>query len=334
MHVTIKDVAKEAGVSVGTASYALNGTGPVSQEKLERVRAAAKKLGYVPNGIAKALQAKQNGVVGYFAYSLTGPFFGQIMRGIEDTFNTVQEEMIACSCSSEKKNVTRFLRERMVDGAIVFGEHIEDSLIELIAGANCPVVVMDRELSGKYISSITIDNRKSAYEVGKYIHELGFRRVGCIVGEGPDGIRRDLGFRQAVCDFGLELMEDWIIDGDFIYDLAYDNVLARLEQKPELPEVLFAFNDEMAIGAINALTHMGYRIPEDISVIGIDDIPQASITNPKLTTYHQPIYEHGVMAAEQLLKMLKESAEGSATVLSGYMVERESCRRLEKESEV
>ena len=103
MRITIKDVASAAGVSVGTASYALNGTGPVSQEKLQRVQDAAKNLGYVPNGIAKALQAQSNGMIGYFAYSLTGPFFGQIMRGIEDTFNASDEEMIACSCSSVRR---------------------------------------------------------------------------------------------------------------------------------------------------------------------------------------------------------------------------------------
>lgn len=327
MQVTIKDVAKEAGVSVGTASYALNGTGPVSQEKLQRVQDAAKRLGYVPNGIAKSLKAKRNGVVGYFAYSLSGPFFGQIMRGIEDTFNAAGEEMIACSCSSDKKKVTRFLRERMVDGAIVFVEHLEDSLIELIAGKNCPVVVMDRKLCNEYISSITIDNRNSAYEVGRYIHSLGFRTVGCIVGDGPDGIQRDIGFREAVRDFGLELREDCVIRGGFVFELARERVLRWLESGPELPQVLFAFNDEMAMGTITALQEKGFRVPEDISVIGLDDIPQSIMFSPKLTTYHQPIYEHGVQAAKQLLRMIKESAPGSASVLTGYMVERDSCRK-------
>lgn len=330
MRVTIKDVANAAGVSVGTASYALNGTGPVSQDKLQRVQEAAQRLGYVPNGIAKALQAKRNGVIGYFAYSLAGPFFGQIMRAMEDTFNHAQEEMIACSCSSVKKKVTRFLTERMVDGAIVFGEHLEDSLIQRIAGPTCPVVVMDRDLCGEHISCVTIDNEACAYEVGKYIHDLGFRKVGCVVGKGPDGIRRDRGFRAAVRDFDLELREDWILQGDFVHTVAREHVLSWLDTAPELPEVIFAFNDEMAMGTISALTERGYRIPDDVSVIGMDDIPQASVSVPKLTSYHQPIYEHGVKAAQTLLQMLKEeSAQGTKTVLRGYMVERESCRKRE-----
>lgn len=329
LRVTIKDVAKAAGVSVTTVSYALNGTGPVSQEKLERVQDAAKALGYVPNGIAKALQAKRNGMAGYFAYSLSGPFFGQIMRGIEDTFNATEEEIIACSCSSQKKQVTHLLSERMVDGTIVFGEHIQDELIQRIAGANCPVVLMDRELCSEHISCITVDNYKCAYEVGQYIHSMGLRRVGYLYGEGPDGFRRTRGFRAAVKDFGLELRESWVMNGDFNHDIARDVMLDRLAGNPELPDVLYAFNDEMAIGAMEALTQMGYRIPQDISVIGMDDIPQSAITSPKLTTYHLPIYEHGVQAAQLLLKMLKDSVPGSCTSLSGYIVERDSCRKKE-----
>ena len=327
MRVTIKDVAKAAGVSVATVSYVLNGTGSVSLEKKQRVHQVAKELGYVPNGIAKALQAKRNGMAGYFAYSLTGPFFGQVMRGIEDTFNATDQEIVACSCSSAKKKVTHLLRERMVDGTIVFGEHIEDELITRIAGVGCPVVLMDRKLCGQYISSITIDNRKCAYEVGRYIHEQGFRKVGCIIGEGPDGISRTQGFLAAVKDFGLELQDAWFLNGDFQREIARKKVLQCLENRQTLPEVIFAFNDEMAIGAMEALNQMGYRVPEDVSVIGMDDIPQASVTSPKLTTYHLPIYEHGVQAAQQLLRMMKESAPGTAVTLTGYMVERDSCRK-------
>ena len=327
MRITIKDVASAAGVSVGTASYALNGTGPVSHEKRLRVQEAAKQLGYVPSGIAKALQAQRNGVVGYFAYSLAGPFFGQVMKGIEDTFNATEEEMIACSCSMEKKNVTRFLRERMVDGTIVFGEHLDSELLERIACSTCPVVVMDRKLCGKHISSITIDNQTCAYEVGRYIHRAGFQQVGCVIGEGPDGISRDLGFRKAVKDFGLTLHPEWVINGQFHYETAFQKTLRWLEDNPALPEVIFAFNDEMAIGVIHALTKTGLRVPEDISVIGMDDIPQSAFTSPKLTTYHLPIYEHGVRAAETLLDMLRNATPGNATTLTGYMVERESCRK-------
>ena len=272
-------------------------------------------------------------MVGYFAYSLAGPFFGEIMRGIEDTFNACEEEMVACCCSSSEKKVTRLLRERMVDGAIIFVEHLDDSLIELIAGSKCPVVVMDRELCGEFISSVTVDNRKAAYEVGKYIYEQGFSSVGCIVGEGPDAIQRDAGIREAIRDFGLQLREDWVISGSFVYAKAYEKVRQMLEAGKEPPQVFFAFNDEMAMGAISALREKGYRVPEDVSVIGMDDILQARVWNPPLTTYHRPIYEHGVQAAKLLLQMIKEETPGSSVRLSGHMQERDSCRKAEHKNE-
>lgn len=333
MGVTIKDVANAAGVSVATVSYALNGTGPVRPETLRRVQAAANELGYVPNGIAKALQAKGYGLVGYFAYTLTGPFFGQIMAGIEDTFVHCDEELIASSCAPDKKKTTRFLRERILDGAIVFVEHLEDELIQRIACADCPVVVMDRQMCGQYISSVTVDNRNCAYEVGQYIHSLGFRSVGCVIGSGPDGIHRNEGFRAAVRDFGLELREECVLQGDFFYQTAYQRMLQFLESKPVLPEVFFAFNDEMAIGIMNALQEKGYRIPQDISVIGMDDISQAAYTSPKLTTYHLPIYERGVQAAKLLRGMLEESKPGSVMVMPGYIVERDSCKKRKSDEE-
>lgn len=333
MGVTIKDVANAAGVSVATVSYALNGTGRVSPDTLQRVKASAEALGYVPNGIAKALQAKGYGVVGYFAYTLTGPFFGQIMAGIEDTFVNCDEELIASSCASDKKKTTRFLRERILDGAIVFVEHLEDELIQRIACAACPVVVMDRELCDQYISSITIDNRECAYEVGKYIHDAGLRSVGCIIGSGPDGIQRMEGFQAAVRDFDLDLRENWVLKGDFVYEVAYQRMLQWLESEPVLPEVFFAFNDEMAIGIMDALKKKGYRIPEDISVIGMDDVAQSAFTSPALTTYHLPIYERGVKAAKLLLEMMDGSTHGSTVVLPGYIVERGSCKKRKSDEE-
>lgn len=333
MGATIKDVATAAGVSVATVSYALNGTGRVSPETYRRVMEAAKALDYVPNGIAKALQAKKYGVVGYFAYTLTGPFFGQIMAGIEDMFVHCDEELIASSCASDKKKTTRFLRERILDGAIVFVEHLDDETILRIASAECPVVVMDRELCGQYISSIVINNRNCAYEVGQYIHSRRFHSVGCVIGSGPDGVQRLEGFQAAVRDLGLELRSENVLEGNFAYQIAYQRMLERLDSEQELPEVFFAFNDEMAIGIMDALQQKGYRIPEDISVIGMDDIAQSSYTSPKLTTYHLPIYERGAQAAELLLEMMQESTPGRAVVLPGYIVERDSCRKLKSYEE-
>lgn len=326
MGITIKDVAKAAGVSVASTSYALNGSGPVSEEKKVRIFEAAKRLGYVPSGVAKSLQAQKMGFVGYFAYSLSGPMFGELIRGVEDVFNCYHQDMVACCCSPEIRKVTRLLKEKMVDGAIIFVEHIENELLELIASADCPIVVLDRELYNEHISCILIDNQGSAYEVGRYIHDQGFKSVGCIMGNGYDGEQREIGFMKAVEDFRLNLQADFILRGHFQKRLTYNIVSEWLaDGTRSLPEVIFACSDEMAISAIQALQEHGIRVPEDISVIGMDDIPLADYVTPKLTTIHRPIYELGETAAKTLYDMIHHQTHGRLQILPTHLVERESC---------
>lgn len=325
MGVTIKDVAKQAGVSVTSASYALNGTGYVSPEKILRVQEAARELGYVPNGIARMLRQKSKHLVGYFSYSLAGPFFGEIMRGLEDTFLPTDWELVACTCSPEKKDVSLFLRERMVEGAIISVEHLGNDFVQHIASEECPIVVMDRELCEEHISSILVANQDGAYSMGQYLHNLGVRTVGVVDGSGYDGEQRAIGFLRAVKDFGLELWEDWTLHGHFQEHLAYERVSERLQKDRRLPQALFAFSDEMAVGAMKALQEAGLRIPEDISVLGMDDLAVASYVKPPLTTYHRHVYDMGVRAAETLLRML-DGERGSIQILPGYLVERGSCR--------
>lgn len=333
MGITIKDVAKAAGASVTSTSYALNNSGPVSEEKKQRIFEAAKNLGYVPSGVAKSLQAKKMGFVGYFAYSLSGPMFGELIKGVEDIFNCYHQDMVACCCSPEIKKVTRLLKEKMVDGAIVFVEHIDDEMLKLIASADCPIVVMDRELTGEHISSILIDNQGSAYEVGRYIHDQGFKSVGCIIGKGYDGAQRQKGFMRAVSDYGLNLMEDCVINGDFQAKAAYKQMKEWLEDKAhKLPEVIFSFSDQMAIAAMQAIEESGYKIPDDVSIIGMDDIPAASYISTPLTTIHRPIYELGQQAAMTLYDMMQNKSEGKLQILPTYLVERKSCVSKHKSS--
>lgn len=328
MGVTIKDVAKAAGVSVTATSYALNNSGPVSREKKERIFEAAKTLNYVPSGVAKSLQSQRMGFVGYFAYSLSGPLFSELVKGMEDFFNRNDQDMVACCCSPRLRKVARILNEKMVDGAIIFVEHIDDAFLERIAGADCPVVVLDRELTGPYISSILIDNKGSTYEVGRYISAQGFGSVGCILGSGFDGKQREEGFMEAVADYGLNLQKDCVLNGDFQEGRAYEVMKEWLADPAHLlPEVIFACSDEMAYGAIRALNEKGIRIPEDLSIIGMDDIQKSAYMHPALTTIHRPIYELGRLAASTLYDMMQNKTEGKKQILSTYLVERESCAR-------
>lgn len=325
MRVTIKDVSKKAGVSVTSATYAINGTGSVSAKKKEIILKVADELGYVPSGIARSLRNKKTDFVGYFSYSLSsGPVFSDLTKGIEDYFNKNNQEMLACCSSPYTTKITRLLNERMVDGAIIMSEYIPDELILKIACKDFPVIVLDRDLYAENISCILVDNFGSSYNVGKYIKDKGLKNVGCILGSGFDGRERKKGFFKAIEDFNLNIQKNWILNGNFQAKTAYDETVNLIKSK-NLPEVIFCISDEMAIACIQAFQASGYKIPNDICIIGMDDIPLASFISPKLTTIHRPIYELGELAAETLYNMMYKNQKSVKKILSTNLIERESC---------
>ncbi len=325
MAVTIKDVAEMAQVSISAVSYAINNSGPVSEEKKERIMKAVKELGYVQNGMARSLRLQKKGFIGYFANSLSGVFYGEVLKGIEEVFSKHERELVAGKGTAPQngRQGIRLLTEKMTDGAIIFSSSISDEIIKTLADENFPIVVLDRELHEKNISCVLIDNEGSAYKVGRHIHDLGMTKVACLIGPGYDGDCRLKGLKKAAKEFGLELRPEWIIDGNWLEEEAHAKIV-QLVRKRKLPEVIFAFNDEMAKGCIEALKDMWFRIPKDISVIGMDDIQISAFLEPKLTTVHRPLYELGVAAAETLLQML-DGEESKKIVLPTYLVQRESC---------
>jgi len=325
--VTIKDVAEVANVSISAVSYAINNSGPVSEEKRERILRAVKELGYVQNGMARSLRMQKKGFIGYFANSLYGAFYGEVLKGIEKVFDKNDKELVAGKCNPSKDDlqVIRLLTEKMTDGAIIFSPSISDKTIEKLADDDFPIVVLDRELSGKNISAVLIDNEGSGYRVGQHIHSLGMRKVACLIGPGFDGEKRLSGFRRAAQEFGLELRPEWIVDGEWSEDVAYRQTI-QLTQSGMRPQVVFAFNDEMAKGCMQALREQNVRIPEEISVIGMDDIQISAYLEPKLTTIHRPLYDLGVIAAQTLLEMM-DGGESKTIMLPTHLVERESCVR-------
>ena len=323
--MTIKDVAEAAGVSISTVSYTLNNTGPVSEEKKQRILEAVKALGYVPNGMAKSLKSRKNGFIGYFAHSLYGVVYGEVLRGIENEMDRNGQEMIAAKCGpmQDITHISRLLMERMVDGAIIFSEMIANEQVNLLANARCPVVVLDRELEGPFVSSVLINNEDSAFRVGEYIHSLDLKRGACLTGRGFDGERRLLGFKQAAEVFQLDCPPNWCIDAGWDEKEAYQKTIEFI-RGGQRPEVIFAFNDEMAIGCIRALQDMLLKVPEDISVIGMDDIDRSALTNPSLTTVHRPLCELGEIAAGALLGMMR-GEESRKIILPTSLIQRESC---------
>ncbi|SKA87316.1 transcriptional regulator, LacI family [Clostridium sp. USBA 49] len=326
MH-TIKDVARLANVALSTASYALNGTGKVSQATKEKVLKAAEELGYRPNGAAKDLKRnKKTGIICMFVSDFGGPFYSEVLRGVQDVAICNNYNLIVCTYKMTEK----FLNERRVDGAIILSPHIPDDLILKVASPQFPIVVMDRELECENVYTVLLDNVQGAYNATQYLIELGHRNIAYISGPvvSYDNTKRLEGYKKALSDNNIEFNPNLIVQGRFTEEGGYGaaKLLILNSKLNKIPlDAIFCANDEMAIGAINALNEDGINVPEDISIVGYDDIRLSSYIKPSLTTISHYNYEWGTMAANLIFQGLKENSKCGKLILPAKLIKRESC---------
>ena len=330
---TIKDVAKLAGVAISTTSYALNDTGKVSEKTKEKVLKAAKELGYRPNGVARDLKMnKRTKVICVFVGDLGGPFFSEVIKGIQDVALNNNYDLIACNHNMAQK----FLSERRVDGAIILSAIIPDKLLLRVAGPHFPIVVMDRELEGEYVYNVLLDNVQGAYDATKHLIKLGNRKIAYFSGapSSYDSIKRFEGYKKALNENGIIFDHNLVVQGHFTEVGGYEAtnlLLINSKLNNNAVDAIFCGNDEMAIGAIRALDEKGIKIPEDISIIGYDDIRLASYMKPSLTTISHHKYAWGTMAANLVIEGLKEDIKFKNILLPSELITRNSCSFEEEE---
>lgn len=324
---TIKDVAKLAGVSLSTASYALNGSNKVSEKTKEKVLEAAKKLNYVPNNLAQNLKKSKTDLIALIVHEINGPFYDRLVKGIQDVaYMFGYNLLIFCESGYGRASSISFLKEKIVDGAIIMTPIITDSDIIEISNEDFPIVLLDRKLDGLDLCSVLIDNEKGAFEAVKHLVDLGHKKIGFISGvkESYDNICRFQGYVKAIENFELELNENFVLNGDFTEQSGYEAIKNFMENSDDVPTAFFAANDEMAIGAIRALKEKGLEVPKDISIVGFDDILAASYIEPKLTTIRRPMYELGSFSAHMLFNLIKRNIKGSNITLDVELVIRDS----------
>lgn len=330
---TIKDVAKRAGVSISTVSYVLNNTGKISEETKEKVLRAAQELNYIPNTFAKRLKKQQYDLVALVVHEIKGPFYDALVRGIQDVLHSFGYNLlIYCTLENRKEDVDKFLRTGIVGGIMILTPAVKNENI-LKWAHEFKIVTLDRVLKDQRIKSVRVNNEKGAYEVVKYLHELGHTKIGFIKGskDSLDARERFRGFTRAMNELKLEINDNFIFEGDFTEESGYSVIKNYLKKskKKSLPTALFCANDEMAIGAMNALKANGISVPDDISLVGFDDIELSSYVHPPLTTVRRPMYQLGSIAAHMLLSLLTEKDEGlSNVVLDVELVIRESVKKL------
>jgi LacI family transcriptional regulator len=317
---TIKDVAKKAGVSISTASYALNNLPNVHPETKQRILLAAKELNYYPNGIARNLKTKRTGNIGVFIYGFAGPIFSDVLEGIrqklqENNFNIVV---------SSGKSSSNLLQERQVDGAIIFDAELSDDILISYANYGLPLYVLDRVLTGKNIYASVIDNEGLVYRFIRLMASKGFSDFAYLSGPSDafNNNHRYDGFLQALKDEHIHSHQvfhgDFTIKGGYQIGLEYLNLENR-------PKFVYCANDESAIGFMQALKEHGIKIPEEVAVAGFDNIYLGEYITPKLTTIGIDHIKWGKEVAQAIVNIVNKQKIKDVGHPEGSIIMRESC---------
>jgi LacI family transcriptional regulator len=301
--VTIKDVAREANVSVATVSRVLNGSGPVSDETKRLISEIAGRMRYVPHSGARSLITSKTQTLGVLLPDLYGEFFSEVIRGMDDTAQKNGFHLLISRAYADRNGIETAIRAMRgrVDGVVAMSPDLDaDALLNL--PSTIPVVLLCSVPQGDEVDSLTIQNCRGAREMVAHLIERGHRRIAIIKGAARnyDAAERLRGYRLALKEAGVERDSALELDGDFTEAAGYGAALKLLELK-DRPTAIFAANDSMAIGALSALRESGVEVPAQMAVAGFDDIPLARYMDPPLSSVHVPICELGARAVGLLL---------------------------------
>lgn len=328
--VTVLDVARAAGVSPSTVSRILNGTARVAADKRAAVEAAIAKLNFRPNLFARSLKTGTTMTVGIVTQDVESPFYGRAMKGIEEGLSGSGYAPIIVSGhwnAKEEAERVELLMARRIDGLIILTGHLSDEQVRAFA-LHQPVVATGRQVDGPQLRSCQLDQEMGGYLATRHLINLGHRRIAHITGpqDHDDAQQRLAGYRRALQEAGLAADPALVVQGDFMESGGL-MAMSRLIDSGESFTAVFAANDQSAYGARMALYRRGVRVPDDVSVVGFDDLPASAYLTPPLTTVRQPIYEVGLYAARTLLGLMGHPVE-PITLPPMELVVRETTRRL------
>jgi LacI family transcriptional regulator len=327
---TIKDVAREAGVSVATVSRVFNDSGRVNDATRHRVRVVAERLRFWPNGVARSLITNRTHAIGVLLPDLHGEFFSEVIRGIDLAARREGLHVLVSSSHSDVHELVAALRSMRgrIDGLLILAPEPDSVAAIRASGWGCPIVLLGPGGETPDFDTVALANFDGAYAVVRHLQRLGHKRIATITGPAAnrDAQQRLEGYRAALREAGGPQPRSLEILGDFTEPSGYQGAQAVVELSPR-PTALFVANDVMAVGALGALREAGVRVPRDMAVAGFDDIALARHLTPPLTTVHVDAYQLGERALQRLLRHDRgEPAPGhSHEVLPTWLVVRESC---------
>jgi len=332
---TIKDVARQAGVSIATVSHVLNQTHYVSEELRLRVKKAIKELNYRPNYVGRCLRKGKSGTIALIMPDIGDPFFPEVTRGVEDFFGKRGYNLFLCNTdedSSKEQLYLETIESRQVDGIIIAPAiSQENTTVSTLEEMEKPVVIIDRPLSSVNFDQVFSDNVGGGYKATNHLLRLGHRRIGIIL-QRPKTITiidRLKGYKSALAEYGIEIDESLTAEGRFGVEGGYE--AAELLLKKSDVSAIFCTNDSMTLGTMLLLKDKGIKCPQELSIVGFDEPPWARAFTPTLPTVAQQTYRIGYEAAHLLWSKLSSRSEKKKIQkirLDTFLQIRESSRRL------
>jgi LacI family transcriptional regulator len=343
-HVTLHDIAKRCEVSIATVSAVVNGAEWVTEATRARVQNAVAEMGYHPNQFARALKRQEGHAVGVIVSDLTNPFFTQIVRSLTHALHDAGRALSLCD-SDHRHDLgeanLRMLVEGQVLGLIVVGDSVPEDALRAFVNQRprVPVIVIEREYAIPQVSTLLADSEVGAFTATTHLAERGCKRIAMITGPSSGAgsatygrVQRYEGYKRALRACGQTLDPELVVEGNFRYESGRD-AMRRLLALRRRPDAVFSANDMMAVGAMSAIRDAGARVPDDIALVGFDNVPITTLMQPTLTTMAMPLREFGESAARLLEQQLALGAEHSPVrmAFSAELVVRESSPRARDE---
>lgn len=309
---SMNEVAKRAGVSIATVSRVLNNSESVNEETRAKILKAIKELKYQPSRVAKRLRSKSGAgnLLGVLIPDIQNPFYVDVLRGIEDVAYQNNYVIIMCNFNQDEKKEAMYLdilESEAIDGLIAAPAHEDDQRIKKIMRNGLPVVCVDRSLKGVDADIVWVNNEEGAFQAVSFLIERGYKRIAHIGGLTtiPSSRLRDSGYRKALVSSGFPVDESLIVHGDSTYASGIQ-FMEQLLNLPAPPDAVFTGNNLITLGALEAINTRKLRIPQDIAILGFDDMNWSNALNPPLTAVRQPAYEIGKRAGELLIQRIND----------------------------
>lgn len=339
-HVTLRDIAVHCNVSVATVSAVVNGAEWVADSTRTRIQTAVADLGYHPNQFARGLKKQEGHAVGVIVSDLTNPFFTQIVRSLSHALHAAGRALSLCDSDHRHdlgETNLRMLVEGQVLGLVVVGDSVPASALRAFVTQRprVPVIVIERDYGIPQVSTLLVDSERGAHTATMHLADRGCQRIAMITGPSFGAgsatygrVQRTEGYRRALRERGLPFDPELVVEGNFRYESGRD-AMRRLLALPRRPDAVFSANDMMAVGAMSAIRDAGARVPDDIALVGFDNVPITALLQPALTTMAMPLREFGESAARLLEEQLASAGEHSPAQLafSAELVVRESSLR-------